>query len=156
MKTKTGSLLRNVHVAAPCHESWEAMPGSEQVRSCARCQHKVYNLSELTANEAEALLKTTEGRLCVRFFQRADGTILTKDCPVGSTARRQKRAAQAVAGIAAAVGGAAALFRPHPAVQGTPLPVVQTTPELRPPVMGMVAPEPMMGKVVVSRPKNNH
>jgi hypothetical protein len=33
--------------------------------------------------EAEALAAKTEGRRCVRFYVRADGTVLTDDCPVG-------------------------------------------------------------------------
>ncbi|WP_309690607.1 hypothetical protein [Armatimonas sp.] len=148
--------LRSVRIAAPCHESWNAMPGSERVRSCERCQHKVYNLSELTTSEAEALIRSAEGRLCVRFYRRADGTILTKDCTVGATARRNKRVAQATAGIAAAVGSAAALFRPQPTL-GTPLPVIQTTPEpIFHPVMGAIAaPTPVMGNVMgkVARPE---
>jgi hypothetical protein len=147
-------LLRDVRVAAPCHESWDAMPGTERTRSCERCQHKVYNLSELTSTEAETLLRTSEGRLCVRFYRRADGTVLTKDCSVGVASRRQRRIAQAVAGVAAAVGSAAALLKPGTPepTMGTPmaLPVIQTTPapELRP-TMGMVAPEPVMGKVAM-------
>ena len=40
--------------------------------------------------EAEALLLTTEGRLCVRFYRRADGTILTQNCPVGLRAIKQR------------------------------------------------------------------
>ncbi len=171
--------LRDVRVAAPCLESWDAMSGTENVRSCERCQHKVYNLSELTSTEAETLLRTSEGRLCVRYYRRADGTVMTKDCSVGVTARRHRRIAQTVAGVAAAVGSAAALLRPQPeprAVMGAPmpLPVIQTTPapEIHPtmgmvaePVMGnavlgrVAAPEPEMGKLAQSNPKtlsSNH
>ena len=144
MKRNTNSLLRGVQVAAPCHESWDAMPGTDQVRSCERCQHKVYNLSEMTTIEAEALLRSSEGRLCVRFYRRADGTVMTKDCPVGTTAIRQKRIAQTIAGVAAAVGSAAAILRPQPESQPVmgapmPLPVIQSTP----------APEPRMGNVIM-------
>lgn len=153
MNRNDSSLLRGIRVAAPCHESWEAMPGSDHVRSCERCQHKVYNLSELTTVEAEALLRSSEGRLCVRFYRRADGTIMTKDCTVGATARRNKRVAQAVAGVAAAVGSAAAILRPQPSTT-SPLPVIQSTPEpIASPVMGIMAPEPEMGKVA---PASNH
>jgi hypothetical protein len=157
--------LRSMRVAAPCHESWDAMSGTERVRSCERCQHKVYNLSELSAAEAEALIRSAEGRLCVRFYRRADGTILTKDCTVSATARRHKRLAQATAGIAAAVGSAAALLHPQPRIS-TPLPVIQATPEpIAQPTMGRVAPDPepemgkiaapipVMGELAVSNPK---
>ena len=144
-------LLRDVRVAAPCHESWDAMPGTDRTRSCERCQHKVYNLSELTTAEAEALLQSAEGRLCIRFYRRADGTVMTKDCSVGVTARRHRRIAQTVAGVAAAVGSAAALLKP-----GSPepiaLPVIQTSPAPeRHPIMGAVTPEPVMGNAVLGR-----
>jgi hypothetical protein len=43
----------------------------------------VYNLSGMSRVEAESLIQSKEGSLCVRFFQRADGTIITDDCPVG-------------------------------------------------------------------------
>ena len=29
------------------------------------------------------MVQATQGRLCVRFYRRADGTVLTQDCPVG-------------------------------------------------------------------------
>lgn len=43
----------------------------------------VYNLSEMSRRQAEELIASREGGLCVRFYQRADGTVLTRDCPVG-------------------------------------------------------------------------
>jgi hypothetical protein len=164
MEKNDTPLLRGVRVAAPCHESWDAMPGSDRVRSCARCQHKVYNLSELTTDEAETLLRSAEGRLCVRFYRRADGTVMTKDCSVGVTARRSKRLAQATAGVAAAVGTAAALLRPQPTeapiVGKMALPVIQTMPAPEPPhvrmgraTMGAVAPRQELGELAISNPK---
>ena len=130
--------MHRFQIASPCHESWEAMPGGERVRSCERCQHKVYHLSEMTDTEVTALVQNTEGRLCVRFYQRADGTVLTKDCPVAVGAKRQKqlkRVAITTAGVAAAVAGASGLMRPR-TVMGTPLPVIQATPAPR---MGRIA-----------------
>src|SRR5260370_15414772 len=43
----------------------------------------VYNLSEMTRREAEALVREKEGQLCARLYRRADGTILTSNCPAG-------------------------------------------------------------------------
>ena len=96
------ALLQNVTVAKPCHESWDAMPGGERVRSCASCKHKVYNLSAMTAAEAADLLRNAEGRVCVRFYRRADGTIMTADCPVGLQAARKKMARAASVAFASA------------------------------------------------------
>ncbi len=75
--------LKDVHIASPCRSDWAQMSGDDSVRHCAECNLNVYNLSEMSRREAEELIASREGRLCVRFFRRADGTILTRDCPVG-------------------------------------------------------------------------
>ena len=92
------SPLDHVRVAAPCPADWNRMTGDEQVRFCAQCSLNVYNLSGMTKQQAEALIMSAEGRLCIRYYQRADGTILTDNCPVGLRAlkRRVSRAANAV------------------------------------------------------------
>ena len=53
--------LDSVSVASPCPASWEAMAGDDRVRSCGQCQRQVYNLSELSRSEAEALVGPGEG-----------------------------------------------------------------------------------------------
>jgi len=98
-------VLDNIRVAAPCSARWEAMAGDDRVRACGDCQKNVYNLSELTRDEAETLIREKEGNLCVRYFQRADGTIMLKDCAVGVSRRRHRRIA--AVGVAASLAGAA-------------------------------------------------
>ena len=100
MKRRTNP-LDHVSVAAPCPASWERMIGNEQVRFCAQCELNVYNLSGMTRTEAERLIAQSEGRLCIRYYRRADGTILTKNCPVGLRALKQRlsRMAGAVASM---------------------------------------------------------
>lgn len=75
--------LENVRIASPCSADWNEMYGSEQKRFCGDCKLNVYNLSGMTRTEAEALIMNAEGRLCVRFYKRSDGSIITNDCPVG-------------------------------------------------------------------------
>jgi hypothetical protein len=77
------------------------MTGDERVRFCGQCELNVYNLSAMTKAQAENLIVRTEGRLCVRFCRRRDGSILTQDCPVGLRALRQRmsRIRRAVAGL---------------------------------------------------------
>ena len=89
--------LSYVKVAAPCRADWEQMIGNERMRFCSQCQLNVYNLSGMTRAEAESLISNSEGRLCVRYYRRADGTILTRNCPVGLSAikRRVSRLASA-------------------------------------------------------------
>ena len=88
--TKFTNPLSNIKTASPCAADWNEMIGNERRRFCGECKLNVYNLSGMSQREAENLLLNSEGRLCVRFYKRADGTILTKDCPVGWQAIRQR------------------------------------------------------------------
>jgi hypothetical protein len=77
------TVLNNLKIAAPCKAEWADMRGDDRVRFCDSCSKNVYNLSDLTAGEAEALIQEAEGHLCMRLYRRRDGTVLTADCPVG-------------------------------------------------------------------------
>jgi hypothetical protein len=44
----------------------------------------------MTRKDAEALIMNAEGRLCVRYYHRADGSILTANCPVGLRALKRR------------------------------------------------------------------
>jgi len=74
--------LDNIKIASPCAADWNAMIGNNRQRYCGDCKLNVYNLSGMSRTEAENLLMQSEGRVCVRYFRRSDGTVLTKDCPV--------------------------------------------------------------------------
>lgn len=94
-------MLENVTVAAPCEVSWADMQGDTDVRFCGECRQNVYNLSMMSREEAEAaLVSAKESGMCVRLFRRDDGTVLTRDCPVGQG--RQRRFWKRSRGIAAA------------------------------------------------------
>lgn len=91
--------LDMIRVASPCQVSWDKMPGNEVVRFCPQCRNHVYNLSTMTRQQAETLIEQSEGRLCIRFYRRRDGTMMTRDCPLSpeSLPRRIKRAIMATA-----------------------------------------------------------
>ena len=74
--------LDNIQVAKPCPVSWDSMSGDDRVRFCSDCRLNVYNLAGMTRREATDLIYLQEGRLCVRFFRRKDGMLVTRDCPV--------------------------------------------------------------------------
>ena len=124
------SLLDDVRIASPCPAKWDDMIGDDRVRFCGQCTKNVYNLSALPRAEAEALLREGERReseqgtgMCVRLYRRADGTVLTADCPDG--ARRKKRRLAifgAVGGGLMAAGAAAELFGAAPTQGSIPLP----------------------------------
>src|SRR5215467_2446002 len=82
--------LEKIKIAAPCKAEWRWMYGNDRVRFCGQCNLNVYNLSAMTREEAEDFIRRVEGRLCVRFYRRSDGTILTKNCPVGLQAIKNK------------------------------------------------------------------
>ena len=87
---KFDSPLANLKVASPCPADWDAMAGDARKRFCGDCKLHVYNLSGMTRYDAENLLRLSEGRLCVRYYQRSDGTVLTQDCPVGWAKVKQR------------------------------------------------------------------
>lgn len=99
--TSPNNRLDRARVAAPCSVSWESMSGTNAVRFCDQCELHVYDFSQLTREEAESLVARTEGRICGRLYRRADGTILTKDCPVGLRAFRRRVGRMATAAVAA-------------------------------------------------------
>jgi hypothetical protein len=133
-------VLPNLRVATPCSADWHAMSGDDRVRACGACEKNVYNLSTLTREEAEALILAKEGRLCVRYYQRKDGTILLKDCSIGVKQKRKRRVI--AAGVAALLGGAvvAGISLPRSARQAAGLPEVEQ-PNPREIIMGGIGNE---------------
>lgn len=97
-------VLENIRIASPCTSSWDQMTGNDKVRFCADCKLNVYNISNMTADEATALIEGVEGRLCIRFHQRKDGTVITEDCPVGVRAAMVRVARVAGAVLTAVLG----------------------------------------------------
>src|SRR3954470_21286957 len=95
-------VLDNLRIATPCNADWDDMVGDARVRFCGKCEKNVYDLSAMTRADAESLVREKEGRLCVRFYQRADGTVLPADCPAGVRKQRLRRR------IWASLSGAAA------------------------------------------------
>jgi hypothetical protein len=139
--------LDNIRVAAPCSADWDSMFGNERVRFCEQCHLNVYNLSEISRVEADRLINQTEGRLCVRFYRRRDGSIITQNCPVGLRAikRRLSRVATAVVSFVLSLMAGVGFYR---------------VADVRPHVMGAMTPmdgnrplpPSVQGKVIVSPP----
>lgn len=95
--------LENLRIAAPCQTSWESMAGDERMRHCTLCSLNVYNFAEMTRDEVRELLARTEGRVCARLYRRADGTVITRDCPTGLRALRRRASRVAAALVATLV-----------------------------------------------------
>jgi hypothetical protein len=146
-------MLDELRVASPCNVSWDAMTGDDRVRFCGSCEKNVYNLSSMPREEAEALLAKHESSVCVRFYRRADGTVLTADCPVGVRRKRLRRGVLAVAGAGALAAAATAAF----AHQGKPVHVVMGEPvaddRFATRTMGRAVIEPaVMGSAAIEAP----
>ena len=99
----------HLRIASPCTAPWENMDGDARVRFCRECNRNVYNLSAMSETEAHTLVAEREGRMCVRFYQRRDGTVLTTDCPVGRKRSLLSRTARGAFALVAMTFGASKL-----------------------------------------------
>jgi hypothetical protein len=125
-------LLESIQIASPCTAKWDEMVGDERARFCSHCQKDVFNLSAMPRDEAESFMRERTSDVCVRLYKRADGTVLTSDCPVGVKRKRRRKAAFAAVGGGLLAAGA--LLR----MASTPI---------APPIeaMGLMTATPMMG-----------
>jgi len=90
MKAQDSSkaLFNQLQIASPCPMLWKDMARTpeEAVRFYGDCRKNVYDVSKMSAADANQLLQraqiTGESR-CMQLYRRADGTIITDDCPVG-------------------------------------------------------------------------
>jgi hypothetical protein len=152
------SRLDAVAIASPCDASWNDMTGNDRVRFCGACKKNVYNLSAMPRVEAEVLLSTYEGQVCVRLYRRKDGTVLTQDCPVGVRKRRARKLALCVmgGGFLTAAGVLLASFAggpPHLPMMGEPCPLPEaTSTTTHHAKMGAVA-LPVMGSAAPAQPE---
>src|SRR3954464_322444 len=80
--------LELLTIPTPCSASWEAMTGDDTVRHCRECHLDVFDLSAMTREQAERTVADHAGHVCVRFWKRPDGTVITQDCaPLKGEAR---------------------------------------------------------------------
>lgn len=139
--------LNNIKIASPCSADWNRMYGDEKVRFCGDCKLNVYNLSGMSNKDAQDLVQRTEGRLCVRYFQRADGSVITQDCPVGWRAVKKRVSNLAAAACTLILGIFGGLFffslsKSEAKMISRKLPVLFSTP----------TPEPLMGAIAMPSP----
>jgi hypothetical protein len=85
------AMKHSLKIESPCHADWGAMAGDARKRHCGECRLDVFNFSEMTQREVDRVLerakkraaKHSDARLCVRYVQREDGSIVTKQCATG-------------------------------------------------------------------------
>src|SRR5215471_7477036 len=76
----TTPILGQIAIKTPCQVPWATMAGDDRIRFCGQCNKHVYNIEGLSRAEAETLISDRTGELCVRFYRRPDGTVVTSDC----------------------------------------------------------------------------
>ena len=72
--------LDAITIPTHCTVPWDEMAGDDRSRLCATCRCHVHDVSELTTDEALALLHEPGKPPCLRIYRRADGRVLTADC----------------------------------------------------------------------------
>jgi hypothetical protein len=94
--------IEDSHIGEPCTKAWDELRGDGTTRSCDDCSKEVHDVSQLTRAHANELLADKQD-VCLRYTQRADGTLVLADGLVrgrGMKARRLALAAALVAGTA--------------------------------------------------------
>src|SRR5580765_4143329 len=121
--------LSKLRIASPCSVAWNNMTGDERMRFCDLCQLNVYNVAGMTEKEVRDLITLTEGRVCMRLMRRADGSVMTQDCPVGLAAYRKRVARYAGAAMATVLSVSSISFgqRSDPRKSGSGAKVIRTT-----------------------------
>jgi hypothetical protein len=119
--------LDRVSIAAPCSADWDSMPGTDRVRHCSQCNKNVYNLSAMTRRQAETLLRESEGRLCARLYRRADGSVITENCPVGLRAVGRRISRVVGAAMSAMMAFSSTASAQSPLIQINPAQTRQST-----------------------------
>jgi hypothetical protein len=121
--------LDSIKIASPCRADWYMMDGDDRTRFCQSCTKNVYNLAGMTREQATALIREKNGDVCVRLYRRADGTVITDDCPVGiKIVRRPLK--WLVAGFAALLASGGAIFGSQ-AGASTPDATIKCSPVLK-------------------------
>jgi hypothetical protein len=101
-----GFTLEDIAIPIACNVPWETMRGDARTRFCGECKLHVYNVAALSRAEAETLIRESGGEVCVRLFQRPDGTVVTKSC-LDVLAAARRRARIVLAAVLGVVGFAA-------------------------------------------------
>lgn len=118
-------MKHEIRIASPCSADWTRMVGDERVRYCPECKLNVYNFSEMSDSDIEKIVANRDGRLCARFYQRSDGTMLSRNCPVGIRAVVRRVSSFASAALAAVLSVHPAFAGAHIATQDPTLLQIQ-------------------------------
>jgi hypothetical protein len=74
-------ILDDIQIPRPCTSDWDSMIGNDQVRFCEHCNLSVHDVSAMTRKQAEMLVFSANGKLCLRYYRNSDGEVVTADNP---------------------------------------------------------------------------
>ena len=150
-----------IRVEDPCTVDWDTMLCSGAVRYCRLCKQNVYNLSDMSREEAEELVFAGEGKVCVRFYRRADGSVMTTDCAPTRAERARRAARRALKSVAALMAMGLGVFTTFRVFSGeepkgkgctTGLDDKYGDPEIPVEVMGEPMYEPAIREPIIQQP----
>ncbi len=70
--------LENFEVPKPCSMNWDEMTGNEEIRHCEKCQHPIYNISEMPKRRALKVLNQPDEKVCVSYLQDEQSQVITQ------------------------------------------------------------------------------
>lgn len=107
------------------------MRGDERRRYCGQCRKHVYNLSAMTESEALDLVNAP-GKVCIRFYRRPDGSVMTSECGPGKRKRWRGYAWMlAIVGLHLSTPGIRRAYAGDNPMQRAPVPEKTATPTPR-------------------------
>ena len=74
-------LSKLIEIKTPCTADWDSMIGNDRIRFCEHCNLNVNDLSQLTPKRVRRLVTKSNGRLCLRYQRRRDGSPIIKAVP---------------------------------------------------------------------------
>jgi hypothetical protein len=85
---KRKNFLDKIEVKSPCNENWDEMFGNDEVRFCSHCAKNVHDISAMTRQKAEKLVKESNGNLCVRYVKTPNGKLISAPQTLTKITRR--------------------------------------------------------------------
>lgn len=110
-------------IETPCPMDWDLMEGDERQRFCSRCEKHVFNIAEMTWEEATELISGGD-KICGRIFRRPDGTIVTKECVEPRAKSAPGRFQFSMAALVTLLTASAGVFASAPWIGGKLRPIV--------------------------------
>ncbi len=117
---ETKDKLAHLTSTFSCPTHWETMTGNHRKRFCTDCKKHVYDFSQMTRGEIEAVLEATRGNLCARVTRQPDGSLKMQEV----TAQPLHLISRRVSPLARAVVSAVLGFSPVLAVTAPPTPIL--------------------------------